>query len=82
MVVVLLVALFGLGGLLLAFDTFALAVGITGLVGGEGLRRCGACGRWGMSDHGRVHADGCPAHHAHRLGRGGPRDQASAAPLR
>lgn len=82
MVVVLLVALFVLGGLLLAFDTFALAVGITGLVGGEGLRRCGVCGRWGMSDHGRVHADGCPAHHAHRLGRGGTRDQASAAPLR
>jgi hypothetical protein len=60
MLVLLIVVLFVLGGLLLAFDTFALGVGVTGIFGG-GLRRCPTCGRLGMSQAGVVHGDGCPA---------------------
>lgn len=61
MLVLLIVVIFVLGGLLLAFDTFAIGIGVTGIFGG-GLRRCRNCGRMGLSQAGAVHRDGCPVH--------------------
>ncbi len=61
MLVLLIVVIFVLGGLLLAFDTFALGVGVTGIFGG-GLGRCRSCGRLGMRQGGTVHRDGCRPH--------------------
>lgn len=63
MVVALVVALFVLGSLLLAFDTFALGVGVTGLFSGRGLERCAGCGHWGLAERGMVHPRGCPSRH-------------------
>ncbi len=83
MLVVLLVAIAVLLGLLLAFDTFALGVGLTSVFGGEGLKRCRACGRLGLSEGGSVHPHGCPEHHfLHHPGhpRGGAAPKGSVPP--
>lgn len=45
---------------LLAITTVALMVGILGSLAGELFERCPQCGRYGLTEGGRRHADECP----------------------
>ena len=48
-----------LGGMLLAFTTYAALIGLAGFVG-ERFERCPHCHQHGLVFTGRLHPDGCP----------------------
>jgi hypothetical protein len=53
------IALLLLGGVLLAFTTYAALIGLAGFIG-ERFERCPHCHRHGLMLTGRLHPDGCP----------------------
>jgi len=52
-------------GVLLAFASYALAIGLLGVLTGERFVRCPYCHRHGLVVDGRLHDQGCPPSAAH-----------------
>jgi hypothetical protein len=50
------------GGVLMAFTTYAAVVGGIGALSGGRFERCPRCGRHGLSVRAPLHPDGCPPH--------------------
>ena len=71
---VVVVALVVVVGLLLAFATYVLWIGVLGTLTRERFVRCPYCHRRGLTVGGRFHDDGCPATAVDRLEHVWPHD--------